>query len=133
MTMTTMAGATAATSSSSSSSSSRSSVSSLSTSSSSSSYPFLPCGGAGAGSGGLSLPPLRLSAPRPGLWALQALAVDAAGNEGAAVACALSFEKGAASGADLLLSPVAIAAIAVAALVVVVALGVGLVACRGRR
>ena len=100
-----------------------SSASSLSPLSSSSSFAL-------CGSGpGESSPPL--SAPRHGLWALQAVAVDAAGNEGQDAACALSFEKG----PRRTLGPEAIATIAAGAFVVVVAV-VGVVAClvrRGRR
>ena len=96
-----------------------SSASSLSPSSSSSS--FFPCSGA-------------FMAPRHGLWALQALAVDAAGNEGEPAACALSFEGRPTNGLNL--NTEALAAIAVGALVVVVA-GGWVVACwvrrRGRR
>ena len=96
-----------------------SSASSLSLSSSSSS--FFPCRGA-------------FMAPRHGLWALQALAVDAAGNEGEPAACALSFEGRPTNGLNL--NTEALAAIAVGALVVVVA-GGWVVACwvrrRGRR
>ena len=96
-----------------------SSASSLSPSSSPSS--FFPCSGA-------------FTAPRHGLWALQALAVDAAGNEGEPAACALSFEGRPTNGLNL--NTEALAAIAVGALVVVVA-GGWVVACwvrrRGRR
>ena len=97
-----------------SSGSSSSSVSSFS-SSSSASPPgvFVPCDGSSSSRAS----PLLLSVPRFGLWALQALAVDAAGNEGQPVACALSFEREA---GGLALSPLAIGAIAVGAAVVLV-------------
>jgi len=101
---------------------SSSSSSSLSSSSSSSASPpdvFVSCDGSSSSSAST----LLLSVPRFGLWALQALAVDAVGNEGEPVACALSFEREA--GGLFALSPLAIGAIAVGVVLLVGGAAVG--------